>query len=335
MRNAWNIYDKIITSDGTSMQERNINRAKRDYISSSLSSPARKRVTINGISREVLIISSKSMHSKTILSMPDERFHEGDYVKWQNKYWLVTDIDMENEIQYRGNIMECNRTLRWQNKNGDIIERWCASSEKANNTQGISSNEKIDSVKTTFTLYLPLDEETKKIRRYQRFIMDVDLEEPNTYVVTNRNVISSVFDPDQKHGVISLVLSQDERSQDKDNLEFVIADYREPSQNIVGTNCEIQYDGENPSIKAGGSYKTYTAVFYDDDGNIMNDIQANWHITFMPDCERYFKVIEEGNVLKIKAENEPSIIQSQIKIELSGNNTDCSCDLYAKVVYIL
>lgn len=335
MRSAWKMYDKIIVSDGATMRERNISRAKRDYISDSVSSPARKRVVINGVPREVLIISTGSVHKKTVLSMPDEQFHEGDYVVWQNKYWLITDMDMENEIQYRGSMMECNRTLRWQNKKGDIVERWCSYNEKADNSQGVSANEKIDSVKTTFTIYLPLDEETKKIRRYQRFIMDVDLEEPNTYVVTNRNVISSVFDPGQKHGIISLVLSQDERSQDKDSLEFVIADYKEPAQSVIGTNCEIKYDGDDPSIKAGGSYKVYTAVFYDGDGNVINDVQADWNITFMPDCERYFKVIKDGNVLKIKAENEPSIIQSQIKIELSGGNTDCGCDLYVKVVHIL
>lgn len=335
MRNTWELYDKLITADGETMQERSITRAKRDYVFGGRSSLSKKKVVINDEQREILIISSKSIHTKTILSMPDEPFFEGDYVIWQNRYWLISDIDMENEIQYRGSMMECNRTLRWQNANGEIVERRCATSEKATNTQGISSNEKIDSVKTNYTLYLPLDEETMKVRRYQRFIMDVDLEDPNTYVVTNRNVISSVYDPDKKHGVIMLVLSQDERSQDKDNLDLIIADYKEPPENIVGANCEIQYEGNNSSIKAGGGYKTYTAVFYNSSGKVTNSVETNWDITFMPDCEQYFDVIKDGNTLKIKALNEPSIIHSQIKIELSGKNTDCYCSLYAKVVYIL
>ncbi len=335
MRRSWELYDSLITAEGKTMRDRTKNHAKRDYISDSEGSLSKKTVVINDEEREVMILSGATLHVKTMTSMPNEQFFAGDYVYWQDRYWLVSDMDSENEIYYRGTIRECNRLLRWQNADGDIIERWCATDEKASYTQGLNYNSIIDKVKTVYTLYLPLDEDTMKIRRYQRFIMDVDLEDPDTYVVTNRNVISSVYDPELIHGVVMLVLSQDERSQDHDNLDLQIADYEEPKEIIKGLNCEIKYDGKDPHIKAGGSYKTYTAVFYDADGNVMTGVTPNWDITFMPDTEKYYEYECVGDTLRIKAQNEPSIIQSQVRIALSAVGAVSDCILYAKVVYVL
>ena len=335
MRNSWELFDKLITADGDTMRERNKNRAKRDYVVTSKPSLALKHVTINDEERDVIIESGSSTHIKKILSMPDERFYDGDYVLWDGYYWLVSETDLDSEVQYKGIIRQCNKKLRWQNANGEIIERWCATDEKATNTQGVSYKAIVDKVKTNYTIYLPLDNETMKIRRYHRFILDVDLEDPDTYVVTNRNVVSSVYDPDMVHGVILIVLSQDERSQDKDNLELQIADYKEEREIVEGINCEIQYSGDTPNIKVGGSFKTYSAVFYDSEGHVVEGITPVWNVTFVPDTDQYYECIEEDGKLKIKALYEPSIVKQQVLIELSAESYEASCELFAKVVYVL
>jgi hypothetical protein len=335
MRQSWELYDKLVTADGETLRDRNIERSKRDYQSSSADSLSRKTVEINGEERDVLIESGSTLHIKTMTSMPNEQFFAGDYVLWENVYWLVSDMDRECAVYYRGTIRECNRLLRWQDDDGNIIERWCATDEKASYTQGLTYNSVIDRVKTVYTLFLPLDSDTMKIRRYHRFIMDVDLEDPDTYVVTNRNVISAVYDPDLVHGVIRLVLSQDERSQDNDNLNLQIADYTKPKEIIKGANCEIKYDGKDPNIKAGGSHKVYTAVFYDASGAEITGVTPHWDITFMSDQEQYFEYEIVDNTLSIKAKNEPSIIHSQVRIALSADGVASDCILFAKVVYVL
>lgn len=336
MRNIWNLYDKLIKADGETLRDRSISRAKRDYVSTSETSLSRKIAKINNEERQFLIVSqgNNSMHTKTITSMPDEKFYDGDYIVWNNRHWLITETDSEDEIYSRGTIRECQRTIRWQNKNGEIVERWCVVEDK-NTGKGINSNEKIDLINTIFYVLLPLDEETMKIHRYQRFIIDVDMEEPNTYVVSDRNVISKIYCPENQRGIIGLTLTQDERSQTKDDIENVIADYKEPKENIIGTNCEIEFSGSEPSIKAGGRYKTFKAKFFDDDDNPINSVAAKWTVTFMPEQEKYFDVVIDGDSLKIKAAYDPSIINSQIKIELSNEDDSCSCSLFAKVVYVL
>ncbi len=333
MRDNWNLYDKLITADGATMREREITRGQRDYEYESRGSGAYKDVIIGEDERKVLIISGSTMHQKTVCSMPNEEFHEGDYMIWEDRYWLISDVDRENDIYYRGNARECNRLLRWQNAKGEIVSRWCASDEKASNTQGISFLQIIDKVKTIFTLFLPLDDETIKLRRHQRFIMDIDLEDPDTYIITNRNVITSVYDPEQKHGVIMIVVSQDERSQDHDNLDLQIADYEEPVEPVIGTKCEIKFS-DKPTIKAGGSYKEFTAVFYNDAGDVV-DMAPVWDLTFVPGSESYYDYYTDGKSLFVKADNEPSILRQQVRIELTASGSDCDCVLYAKVVYVI
>lgn len=333
MRDNWNLYDKMITADGSTLKERNTTRAQRDYVYSGKSSLSRKNVIINDEERSVLLTSGSSDHIKTVQSMPNERFYEGDYMIWEDSYWLISDVDKDAEIRYRGTARQCNRQLRWQNAKGEIVSRWCASDEKATNTQGLSFRQIIDKIKTVFTLFLPLDDETIKLRRYQRFIMDVDLEDPDTYVITSRNVVSKVFDPENKHGVIMIVVSQDERSQDHDNLELQVADYDAPVEPVVGTDCEIKFDGK-PTIKAGGSYKEFTAVFYDSEGHEV-DLPPTWDLTFVPETESYYDYYTDGKSLFIKAANEPSIMLSQVRIELTAEGTECDCVLFAKVVYVM
>ena len=333
MRDARNLHDRILTADGATLRDRTATRAQRDYVRGSEGSLSRKTVIINDEERDVLLTSGSSDHIKTVQSMPNEVFYEGDYMLWGDRYWLISDVDRDAEIRYRGTARQCNRQLRWQNAKGEIVSRWCASDERATNTQGLSYRENVDKIKTVFTLFIPLDEETAKLRRYHRFIMDVDLEDPDVYVITSRNVISKVYDPEQVHGVIMITVSQDERNQDKDNLELQVADYDEPAEPVVGTNCEIAFEGK-PTIKAGGSYKEFTAVFYDSAGNEV-DIAPVWDLTFVPDTEDYYEYYEDGKSLFIKAANEPSILRSQVRIELKAAGMNCDCVLFAKVVYVL
>lgn len=335
MRDSWEFFDKFVTCEGETLRDRNISRAKRDYRLLSRDVLSRKTVAIDNDERVVLILSGSTMHVKTIISLPDEPFYSGQYVVWNDVLWLICETDMEDEIYYRGTIRQCNKKLRWQNADGKILERWAATEDKVSNAHGVDTREYIDKINSSYNIYLPLDEDTVKIRRYQRFIMDADLDDPDTYVVKNRNVITTVFDTEQKHGVIVLTLAQDEKNTDNDSKDMWIADYEKPKDKISGTRCEIRFNGKSSDIKAGGSFKTFTAVFYDEQGNVSADVKPKWKLTFMPDTEKYYHTEIKGDTLKIKADNEPSIIMSQIRIDLSAENTDSSCTMYAKVVYVL
>ena len=181
---------------------------------------------------------------------------------------------------------------------------------------------------------MPLDDETRQLRLDKRFLLDIEKDEPTAYKLINRNVVSGIYDENHEHGVYIITLQKSERSHDRDNYELMIADYFKPAEDkSVGINCEIKFDG-SPTIKAGGYYKSFNAVFYDNDGSEISQ-EAIWNVAVIDEHQKYFSIVNEGSTIKIKADNNEGIIGSKIKIELCNPTQNCSAELYVKVVAIL
>lgn len=82
-------------------------------------------VVINGEPRDVSIINSGNLDTKTVLSMPDEDLPHGGLVEWMDNRWLIIAKDANNEVYTRCQMRQCNYLLRWINGSGMIVERWC------------------------------------------------------------------------------------------------------------------------------------------------------------------------------------------------------------------
>lgn len=328
----FNLYKCLASVDGDTPRDILINHNKRSIREKSLRNPSRKSVLIDDCEQDVVIVSGVNSHTKTICAMPDDIIYDGQTVVWNNSHWLISDVDIESEVYYRGTLHQCNVNLRWQNEFGDIINRWCYS--EINAADGIRESTTLNLTDGNLILYLPLDVETRKLRLDRRFLVDIEVDNPTAYKLINRNVTSGIFDEERQHGIYQITLQKSERSNDRDNYELMIADYFTPKGNEpTGVNCEIIYTGK-PVIKAGSVYKTFTAKFLDSDGNIIND-SAIWNVAIIDEHQKYFNIINEGNVLKIKADNNIGIIGSKIKIELYNEDNSCNAELYVKVVPIL
>lgn len=328
------MYDNILDSDGDNVQERLSNSSKRKTLQYSDKSGSKKKVIINGEEREVLIISSNQTDKKTICSMPNNSLFLGDLIIWNGTHWLVTEMEIDDFVYHKGTIERCNILLKWQNKAGEIIERWGVSTDVASNSEGVVQNSIINLPKLVLGIRLTLDNETSCIRRGKRFLIDIDDDEPNAYITTNRNVITDIYDEDQNHGICSITLSQQQRNNDKDNTELMIADYFVPSEGYEsGINCIISYDG-NSNIRSGGNYKNYYAKFFNEN---KDEIEADcqWFVTTLPDHEKYYDISAEHNTLKIKAYDVPEIVGTQIKISVSDSEGLCSNEIFVKVVSLL
>ena len=334
MRNAWQRYDNILKAFGDHPIDRVVSDAKRRMISAGLKNGSLNEVEIDGEKRLVLMITTNTINKKTICALPNESFHLGDYVKWNNSIWLVTQIEIDDKVYVRGVAERCNELLRWQNARGEIIERWCVSDNMASNSEGIVPQKIIDMPKFVLEIKLPLDSETFELRRGKRFLIDIDHEDPNAYITSNRNIVTDVFDTSAQHGVNILVLSQTQRNNDKDNKELMLADYFIPEDPITpGINCAIEYV-TTPNIRVGGSKKKYTALFTDNQGNGV-DITPVWNVTVLPSHERYYIIEEQDGDLYITAKYAKELVGTQIKIELSSDDGSASAELYPKVVSIL
>lgn len=330
------LYENITYINGATRNSQMENKTKRRIRYNHMKNPSFKKVFFaDKYERTIAIISQQSNdpHVKTICALPNERFFEGDIFKWKHSHWIISEVDLDTDVYYRGTAHWCNVLLRWQNEDGDIIERWCYSS--ANTSDGVALGNVINLTDGYYKLYLPLDDETKKLKINKRFLIDIDNNAPTAYDLTSVDVISSIFDEHKKHGLIIINVAKSERADDRDNYELMIADYFEKKPDRErGYKSSIEY-GDNSNIKAGGYYKDFIPHFYNDNNEEIL-IRPVWQVTVLDGLEEFFNVkIEDDGRLRIKAQDTRKIVGTQVKIDLYGEDNTAHSELYSKVVNIL
>ena len=344
----WDLYNSLLTVKGDTRRERAIFETKNSIKKRAVRSPAYKQVLIDGEERNLIVTASTELFYKKISTMPDEHIYCGQTVLWNNTYWLITHTDTEDEVYQRGLMYKCNVCLKWQDEAGKIHVKYGYSEDVSQFAAGVVEAKILNSLQFVLKIKIPLDKDTVKIRRDKRFLIDVVTDEPNAYIVTQRNVITENFHPqdiregyefDGKDKILFLTLSQTQLSE-KDNTQLMIADYFKPKDDIDTPDgsiieCSITYKNE-PKVKAGGGYKTFNAVFKDTDGNIIKNIKPIWSVKVIPEFEKYFDIIVDNNdVLKIKAEDTTDIVGSYIEISLKDKEEKYNSSLKVKVVNLI
>lgn len=337
----WNLYSANLHVQGETRRDRVIAQTQRIINSRITNSAAYKQVLIDGCPQCLSIRSGSELYHKKIAAMPNERIHVGSIVYWNERYFLITAADAEDEVYQSGEMFQCNIYLKWQNEKGEIIGRYGYSEVKSQFTDGITEGNAMMKIVQTVNIKLPLDSETVKLRRDKRFLIDVVTEKPSAYILTNRNVTSYNFTPanisntadtfNGKDKLLVLTLSQTQLSE-KDNCELMIADYIDNTN--IGSNsngiCSIIYSGQ-PVIKVGGSDKKFTAEFKDSNGKILN-IKPVWNVTVMPEFQKKFKITKDENWIKISAVNDLNLLGTQILLQVTDENCIYNSKIYIKVV---
>lgn len=346
----WDLYEKTLTVQGDTRHDRVIAQTKRIVKLRTPNSPGYKTVMIDGHEQDVVITASTEMYHKKINALPDEHIYMGSIVAWNGNHFLITNTDTEDDIYQRGEMYQCNVYLRWQNEKGEIIGRYGWTEDISQFAAGTVAGKVMDSLQQVFKIAFPCDEETIKLRRDRRFLLDLDYTNPNAYILTNRNVVSGNYTVkdiagmdantppppfDGRDKVLYLTLSETQLSE-KDNLELMIADYFDPDeinpQPAPQGSCAIQFKGE-PKIKIGGSGKWFNCEFKNADGEII-DITPVWQVDFLPDEENRFEVSYDGNRirLKVKSADDIKLAGEQLKLTLTDADGSCSDEIYIKVV---
>lgn len=122
--NAWKRYDSRSQAHGATRRDAALKQERRwlnTYLSASLSS---HQVVLDGLESEVIIIDSDNLNIKTICTYPGQLLRNGSMVLWNDHYWLITEIDANDEVYAKGMMQQCNYLLKWINQCGEIVERW-------------------------------------------------------------------------------------------------------------------------------------------------------------------------------------------------------------------
>lgn len=253
----------------------------------------------NGEPFELLIIKDTDGNTfkKKIKSKNSDPFNLGDYIEWNNQIWLVTLLDTDDKTYHSGYMYLCTVPLRWQNSDGKIVERFGYSEDFTKYSKGSIGNSTVTIGDNQYGLTLPIDSETKKLKRDMRFPIDFeDAEAPDVYALTNRKVNLNNNGYFGRGGTMILTMSLGAFNPDKDKYITLpngqgvwICDYI-PVSTSPSTPLPPSFPSDettilnaiitgSKNIKVGFS-RTFTATLSDNNDNVFewDDTLYVWNV---------------------------------------------------------
>ena len=282
---TWDIYESRLLKPGKQQRDRILGREidaiRRKY----MASPSLKVIVVENRNRKqsVLIHSTDIPSEKTFNTLPGETMSIGDIIEWNGMHWLVTQIDFDDEITRSGRIVQCNRKIRWQNKNtGAIVERWCLATKpySSNIAEGLA----IATSNREFKIQVTYDDETMMIDLDRRFLLEKINGTPKAYQVTSVDTITNRYE-ESDGGFLVWNMKQCEYNSVTDNADMMIADYcglcvmPDDDEDTGETEDLLRCEIDGSDIVRCGRSRTYTPVFFDGDGVRDDAIMPAWSLS--------------------------------------------------------
>ena len=306
-------YKARVQFRGTTQRDRTLYQEKRNLKINAVNSLSCKACKVNGVDQLLVIDDGTLPYYKDVKSLPDEYFDAGDYVEWADAMWLMVSCDWDKEVYTYGKMQQCNYVLKWQNTDAEIIERWSVilsaskynNGEKYNNVIVVGSNQ--------LMVYLPIDEETLKLKSDKRLMVDFNTESPKCYDITRVDTVTMGYDGTAEprydgKGCILLVLTETEINPDVDRIDLMLCDYINPNDIPHPSPINITYSGL-PQLRIGGR-KTFTAetenevVF-----SLVNSALLDGKLTME----------QTDNKCVVKCANDSALVGATFKVKVSRN----------------
>lgn len=256
----------------------------------------------------------------------------------EDEYLICTEAFNIDNINFKGKFTLCNWMLKWQKKDGTILEYPCFDMNSTQYNSGEQYNRNFTIGSSQHMLTLPCDENTVELCNPQRFYLDKATINPTTFIVTQNDTTSYNYG---KRGLVRVTVYEHPGNPTTDRPELGICDYIDinASREIEDICCckaskaVIEYTTD--VIKSGGDSQMFIGKFYDDKGNEVKDIVPHWMI--VPDISSVLQTEESGNCLIIGIDDD-SYIDEDFKIVLSDGNDESdilSDDLLIKIESLL
>lgn len=202
----------------------------------------------------------------------------GMYIFFENVYWLVTGYPGNNGIFEKATLVLCQYKLRWQNTNGEIIERWCNITSASKYDVGKTGNNILLLSSNNYSILLPDDDEVLFLDDKRVFI-DKKNNPEKVFKLTRSDDV--LYEYGTHGAIIGFIADKTEFNPSKDNQELRICDYFEKAEKPDDTEdkkeilSQIRYKFKTVFI---GRKSTFTASFKDSDGNKIDKVPT-WSIT--------------------------------------------------------
>lgn len=247
----------------------------------------------------------------------------------QDEYLICTESFDVDGIHYKGKFTLCNWMLKWQKKDGTILEYPCHDMNSTQYNSGEQSNRNFVIGSSQHMLTLPCDENTVELSTPQRFYLDKATNNPTSFVVTQNDTTSYNYG---KKGLVKVTVYESPNNSDTDRPDLGICDYIDTSNQNTEEVVPISNINEDSNrvlkavidynttvIKSGGDSQMFIGKFYDEKGNEITDIVPHWAITCDFSNELIIEELDNGLSIGIDDDN---YIDEEFKLVLTTKNKD-------------
>ena len=260
----------------------------------------------------------KSME-RTIL-VPIGTLHSGDYIFFEDEYWIVDGRPGNNKSYEKATLKECQYKLRWQKDDGTIIERWVYLTSSSKYDVGENGNNTIVLTSNNYLITIPNDEDSMTLDGKRVFIDLSDIPEKVFKITRNDDVL---FAHGSHGGTLNLIADKTEFNKETDNQELRICDYIDSSPTPPSEPTTPDETEDLSATISGttnlriGVTRNYTATLSDKDGNAIqwDDTKYGWNVASDFDVR---KTVTENKIsLTVEDEDfiDSSFILSVIKLD--------------------
>lgn len=275
--------------------------------------------TIRAVVQGVVANSVLSSMSREFL-VPIGTCKAGMYFKYEDCFWLITNFVDNNGMYEKALASLCQYKIRWQNKDGKIMERWCNLTAASKSDDGITGNNVIHLASTNYIVLLPNDADSMTIDGKRVFIDKNETNPVKVFQITRSD--DTPYDYGIHGGILNLIADKTEFNLDTDNQELRICNYRKPFTLPPVTEIpdeSIAYSASilgNHIIKVGFP-RTYTVQFTDENGTRIDctEVDFTWNIVSAFDVGQ--TVHSDSITLSVKEE---ALIGSSFSLQVVLND---------------
>lgn len=222
-------YRDMLERRGRTQRDRHVNYLKRDIGQYAPNNPAFKPIMIGDKEMHVIVNSQDDYKVKEIVTLPGERIPFGSIVTFRNVPWIITSVDIDDEIYSKGMMYLCNCKMKWKSVDGTVYSYDGYAEDATKYSEGIESTQYLRIAEFQIKVKIPVDEVTSLIHRDMRFVIDAEKyidsiiaadDRPFVFRVTRRNIITGTYNDE---GYVEITLVQDQWVEGKDNYTDMLA----------------------------------------------------------------------------------------------------------------
>ena len=279
----------------------------------------------------------KSMERSILV--PVGTLHSGDYIFFEDEYWIVDGRPGNNKIYEKATLKECQYKLRWQKDDGTIVERFANLTSSSKYDVGENRNNTIILTSNNYLIIMPNDKDSMTIDGKRVFIDLSDIPEKVFKITRNDDVL---YNHHTHGGTLNLIADKTELNKEKDNQELWLCDYIDISSPSTPTPPKPSNPDETADLSAKisgntnlriGVTRTYTVTLSDKEGNAVqwNDTKYGWNV--ISDFDVRQTVTE--NKISLTVEDEDFIDSSFLLQVIKLNDSSVLSEIEITVIDVM